>query len=361
MTQTDTKRKSNYDLAPVIRVPDAGARVWKGAAAVDELLAAAGRAAPDARTGPAAVVLDCYPGVDVDALAGEISHSHPHVTVIDVEKAAGLSSRELSAILAGELTDDRVFGHRSLRRVDSFYDAGRLADVRRDVAGRGQGEVLVLVGWGASVVAPPGAVTVLADMPRWEIQQRFRRGGGNWRADNGAEPDLAKFKRGYFVEWRAADEHKRSLLGSIDYLLDTTTGEWKLITGDTLRLGLHQATQQPFRVVPFFDPGPWGGTWMEEAFGLPPIENKNYAWCFDCVPEENSLLLEAGGERIEIPSLDLVLSHPRDLLGEKVFARFGAEFPIRFDFLDTVNGGNLSLQVHPLTDYIQRRFGMNYT
>src|SRR5690606_17280951 len=60
-------------------------------------------------------------------------------------------------------------------------------------------------------------------------------------------------------------------------------------------------------------------------------------------------------------SLDLVLRQPRELLGEKTFSRFGAEFPIRFDFLDTMGGGNLSLQVHPLTDYIQRTFGMPYT
>jgi mannose-6-phosphate isomerase class I len=56
-----------------------------------------------------------------------------------------------------------------------------------------------------------------------------------------------------------------------------------------------------------------------------------------------------------------VLMRPRELLGAKTFARFGAEFPIRFDFLDTMGGGELSLQVHPLTDYIQDKFGMHYT
>ena len=59
--------------------------------------------------------------------------------------------------------------------------------------------------------------------------------------------------------------------------------------------------------------------------------------------------------------MNLILYQPRETLGEKNYARFGAEFPIRFDFLDTMDGQNLSLQVHPLTDYIHRKFGMAYT
>ena len=69
----------------------------------------------------------------------------------------------------------------------------------------------------------------------------------------------------------------------------------------------------------------------------------NYAWCFDCVPEENSLLLAFGDEKVEIPSIDLIFAYPRQLLGDAVYGRFGDEFPIRFDFLDTIEGGNLSV------------------
>src|ERR1035441_10214798 len=99
---------------------------------------------------------------------------------------------------------------------------------------------------------------------------------------------------------------------------------------------------------------------MREVCDLP-NDAPNFAWCFDCVPEENSLRLGFGAATVEIPSINLVFFHPRELLGDAVHARFGTEFPIRFDFLDTMDGGNLSLQVHPLTEYIQDQFGMNYT
>jgi hypothetical protein len=127
-----------------------------------------------------------------------------------------------------------------------------------------------------------------------------------------------------------------------------------------VRAGLREAAHRPFRVVPFFDPAPWGGQWMKEVCDLDP-EPDNYGWCFDCVPEENSLLLKFGETVMELPSIDVVFQEPRNLLGEKVHARFGDEFPIRFDFLDTMDGGHLSFQVHPLTEYIQQNFGMNYT
>lgn len=133
-----------------------------------------------------------------------------------------------------------------------------------------------------------------------------------------------------------------------------------MITGDAFRSALDITSREPFRMEPYFDPGVWGGHWMQENFGLDPDE-ENFAWSFDGVPEENCLLFEFGAVTVKVPAVDLVFYRPHELLGERVHARFGAEFPIRFDLLDTMGGGNLSLQVHPLTEYIQDTFGMHYT
>jgi mannose-6-phosphate isomerase class I len=170
-----------------------------------------------------------------------------------------------------------------------------------------------------------------------------------------------KYKQAYFVDWRVADRFKKPLLRRCDFVLDTNTGDQpQLAAGEAVREGLRRAARQPFRLVPFFDPAPWGGQWMKEVCDLDGAV-PNYGWCFDCVPEENSLLLGLGNSRFEIPAIDLVFDQPRALLGEGVHARFGEEFPIRFDLLDTMGGGNLSFQVHPLTEYIRQHFGMSYT
>jgi mannose-6-phosphate isomerase class I len=339
-----------YDRHPVIEMPT-GHRAWSGPDAWQ-------RVAEDLRPG-VVLAIDAYPGTDLVALRRELERAAPGALLVDVEDAAALSTDDLDALIARDLTDDRVFGVMSHHTLSEFYDAARLAALADEVR-RASGPV-VLYGWGAALVPVEIDVVVLADLARWEIQRRQRAGAPNWRADNGDEDQLRKVKRGYFVEWRTADRHKRSLFDRIDFVFDANDSmpDAKLIEARTFFDGLAIASRRPFRLVPFFDPGVWGGQWMKTVLEVG--DEENYAWCFDCVPEENSLLLDVDGTVVELPAVDLVFQHPRELLGDRTHARFGAEFPIRFDFLDTMEGGNLSLQVHPLTGYMHDAFGMPYT
>jgi len=307
------------------------------------------------------IAIESYPAVNLDEIQDALRQFFPGTRFVCTESFLRPPT-EINEMVGPVLGDDPVFGQMNSIEIADFFDPQKLAEAKRSCAAA-PGELVIIIGTGASLICPNPSFLVYADLARWEIQMRQRREEvGNLGADNCNDPPYLKYKRAFFVDWRSADRLKVRLFDRIDLLLDTNIpGNPKAIGGDVFRRSLRKAVARPFRVVPFFDPGPWGGHWMERVLGVPVNNAPNHAWCFDCVPEENSLLLGFGEERVEIPALDLVLAHPRELLGESVVARFGAEFPIRFDFLDTVGGGNLSLQVHPLTSYIREHFGMDYT
>jgi hypothetical protein len=306
------------------------------------------------------LVVECYPGVHLDEVEQGLRQAMPDVRFMSARELLR-TPEEIAAMLEPMLGDDPVFGRMNPIEIEDFVDGAKLAGAQQQCARADT--AVAIVGTGASQVCAEPDVLVYADMARWEIQMRQRRNEiGNLGANNLDEAPSLKYKRSFFVDWRAADRLKMRLFDGIDLLLDTNVSERpKAISGEVYRRSLRAAVRRPLRVVPFFDPGPWGGHWMERVCGVPAGNAPNHAWCFDCVPEENSLLLGFGAERVEIPSINLVLAHPRELLGRDIVARFGAEFPIRFDFLDTVGGGNLSLQVHPLTSFIREQFGMDYT
>ncbi len=348
--------KSNYDKFPNIRISGYDNALWRGWAAIFEKIKAVAQAKGKSKT---VIVLETYPGVD-DAEILEALRTHLRPNAIFEAKSAFQSEAEIDALTYPDVTDDRIFGYMTRLHIGHFFDKNKLASLRESL--RASTGLAVVYGTGASVVAEQWDTLIYADMARWEIQLRMRRNeAANLGATNFDLEAPRRYKRAFFVDWRVADRLKRQLMDRWDYVLDTNSqGNPKMATGEAILAGLRQAVRRPFRVVPFFDPGPWGGQWMKEVCDLD-RSVQNFAWCFDCVPEENSLVFDFGGVHFEIPSINLVFYQPKKLLGANVFARFGAMFPIRFDFLDTMDGGKLSLQVHPLTEYIREHFGMCFT
>ena len=350
-------RKPNYDKFPFLPVPGGETSCVQGWA---EIAARLSQSVARRGAKKTVLVVECYPGVDEATVLHEFQSRLAPAWVLHASEAmlAPAAVDELVKPFLGG--DDPVFGFICPLTLPQFFDHQKNERLRAQVADISEGIVLI-VGCGASLLAEPD-ILVYADLARWEAQLRFRRNeASNLGVENSTLAASLKYKRAFFVDWRVCDRWKRSLIAKWDFVLDTNNPrEPKLAEGEAVRRGLRQAVTRPFRVVPFFDPAPWGGQWMKEVCNLD-RSAKNYGWCFDCVPEENSLLLGFGDTRFEIPAMDLVFDQPRALLGEAVHARFGVEFPIRFDFLDTMGGGNLSFQVHPLTEYIRHHFGMSYT
>ncbi len=343
--------KSKYNKFPKIKVTDENSVVLGYKDIINTIF-------KGMKTDKKVLVLECFPGVRYSELMENlISPLNPNLIIKSDDLA--LDKDDITKKIYSNLTKDRVFGVISEMEIKDLYIEKKVIEARKAI-NNAKG-LVVIYGFGASHITL-GDTLVYFDLARWEIQQRFRSGElTNWKMDNYDLDILRKYKRAYFVEWRIADRIKKSLFEELDYYIDTNgVNNPKMITGKDFLKGLIQSVKTPFRLVPYFDPGIWGGQWMKEVCDLDKSKD-NFAWSFDGVPEENSVYMEYGNSYIEMPALNIVFYQPIELLGKNVFDRFGKEFPIRFDFLDTVKGGNLSLQVHPLTPYIKKQFGMKYT
>lgn len=345
---------SNYDKNPGIRIQDIP--IWSG---WDQIINEINSALHQIEKPKKVLVLETYAGVHdteiLDAVEGL------DITMLITSTKAFKTEPEIRQITQNDVTDDRIFGFMTKLKMQDFLDPHKIADIQDQIHQEKKG-LVVVYGPGASVIFPEYDLLVYADMARWEIQNRMKVHQVHGLGLDDHEMEFShQYKRGYFVDWRVCDRLKQTLYQKIDFILDTNTAQKpKMISGMDFLYALHQAANQPFRVVPYFDPGPWGGQWMKEICDLDK-EKENFAWCFDCVPEENSLKFFIGDEEFETPSINLVLTQSTQLLGKAVEARFGKEFPIRFDFLDTMDGGNLSFQVHPNIEYIREKFGLHYT
>jgi hypothetical protein len=339
--------KSKYDRFPVIKISNNQDDLIQGYGPIIDTL-------QNIKKG--VVVFETYPGIDQKILLEKVIKPLNPDHIFFSEDYT-ISEEKYDALVDPHLYDDRVFGlYSHHHKIEDFY---RLDDLKKVNDSIDHNQLTIIYGFGASLFDFDKLIMV--SLTRWEIQLRYRRGLSNFKKHNPDEDKLKKYKRGYFVVWRVADRIKDEHMKDLDYLLDLNDNqEPKMVNQNSYEICLNQAVSRPFRVVPYFDPGLWGGQWMKEVCNLDPSK-PNYAWCFDGVPEENSIRFGFGYSFIEIPAQDIVQFRPNEFMGSKVYRQFGKHFPIRFDLLDTMQGGNLSLQVHPMTDYIKEQFGMTYT
>jgi mannose-6-phosphate isomerase class I len=339
--------RGQYDLYPGF--PIGPGKIGLGYAALVERL-----------RGHKQVVIDGYGGVFWENLReqvnSELGRHGLKVNWLNVEQALK-SPEAVKALVTPFLGgDDPIFGTRFTGLFADFFDLDKLSSLQPDSAA----DINIIYGCGASLAGWEGLL-VYVDLPKNEIQFRSRAGSvRNLGARQAFEPKVM-YKRFYFVDWVALNQHKAELLSQIDIVVDEQRpDEPTVMSGDDLRAGLTAMSQNYFRARPWFEPGPWGGQWIKAKIPQLPQDVPNYAWSFELITPENGLAFESDGRLLEI-SFDFLMFHDhRAVLGDCA-DRFGCEFPIRFDFLDTFDGGNLSLQCHPRPEFIRQHFGETFT
>lgn len=311
-------------------------------------------------SGNKVVVLDGYIGVFYDHFRETLEASLKNKGIktswkntADYLKHPDIIEKMVSPFLGGE---DPLFGKRSTLELDDFFNLTLLKGISPDP----EADINLIIGPGASLAGWNGLL-VYIDIPKNEIQFRSRAQSiSNLGVTEPADPKKM-YKRFYFVDWIVLNCHKRDVLNGVDIFVDAQNPLYPAwMSGDLLRHSLSVISHTVFRAKPWFEPGVWGGTWIKDNIRGLNNNVPNYAWSFELIVPENGLLFESSGKLLEVSFDCLMFREAQSVLGD-CYNRFDTDFPIRFDFLDTFDGGNLSIQCHPTPDYIKKHFGDGFT
>lgn len=306
------------------------------------------------------VILDGYVGVFFEELRQIFQ-------VIFIEKGISVCWRNIDLALKTEaqiddLTapftggDDPVFGSCTTLDLIDFFDIQKLKQIDLDP----DFDVNIIYGTGAYLAGKKGLLMYF-DMPKNELQFRARAGSICNLGVKSPADIKSMYKRFYFVDWIVLNRHKQKILPEIEIIADTQrSGEVNWAFAQHIRQGLHAMSRSCFRVRPWFEPGVWGGNWIRENIDGLNSDVPNYAWSFEMIVPENGIVFESSCLLLEISFDFLMFQEARAVLGD-AWKTYGVEFPIRFDFLDTFDGGDLSVQCHPDLEYIKKHFNESIT
>lgn len=306
------------------------------------------------------VCLDGFSGVNwsqiLEQVATHLNTKGLKFNLIDISESLKPEDQIQEMIGPFLGVEESVWGTRCNLEIGDFFDNAKLNILEVDE----EVDVTIVFGSGASLVNFEHTLLYF-DLPKNELQYRMRAGEVSNLGVTATKENFKMYKQYYFVDWVVLNAEKRRLSKHIDILIDSQNQlepSWAFMKD--VKAALKQMSTTSFRVRPWFEPGAWGGEWIKEHIEGLNKDVINYAWAFSLIVPENGLILESDNHLLEF-SFDFLMHQEAENILGKHHKKFGNEFPIRFNFLDTYKGGNLSVQCHPSLKYIQEEFGENIT
>ncbi|MFE2601495.1 class I mannose-6-phosphate isomerase [Streptomyces sp. NPDC059396] len=305
--------------------------------------------------GPAVVAVEGPPSVDWsqfgDRLERELTARGTPVMLLDVREHYAPPARIRHRTERPEDADDPYYRKLAENPLNDLFDALPRPAVPQE---------------GLLVVHGPGSALVEHDLLWYaDVPKRYAEaaaGAGETGVNLGLPGEKPDFRRLFYIDWPMLDRHRDALAHRLDGWLDMQRPEQPtLIDGAGLRATYAVLARQPVRTRPYFNSTPWGGHWAQRELGFDPGA-RNTALGYELIAPEAGILIGPGTQtQVEVPFQLMCVLEPENVLGAEVHARFGTSFPIRFDYLDTVGGGSLSVHCHPKEPYMCERFGWTYT
>jgi len=107
-----------------------------------------------------------------------------------------------------------------------------------------------------------------------------------------------------------------------------------------------------FQFEPVFKSVLWGGTRIAEFKGIAPQgDHVGESWELSPMPGHESVVAEGPFKGQTLPQL--LASHGEEIMGKKLYERYGCKFPLLIKFIDSTQ--DLSIQVHPDDELAARR------
>jgi len=163
-----------------------------------------------------------------------------------------------------------------------------------------------------------------------------------------------------YIDEPITRKNRTEIINQIHLFIYLNSEKAPLFTlGSVIRDNMKSLSCRPFRIKPVFFEKIWGGQFLrmhtknEDAF-------QNIAGSYEMVSTKNNVIFTYKDFHVEIP-FDLFVSlDPLKMLGRKVIESYGKEIPFCIYLTDTINGGDLSCQVHPTKEYNKAILGSDY-